>query len=189
MCKKLKEIHNLTPKDIFFKYNVKFEDRIDVKKLLGKMKIKYMCADFSQLEKDLYVAGNDAILGIASSSGDDLNIIYAEGLEENDVNYVLAHELGHCCMHLPPSAEFHVEMKTKRDIYSLNTPLYIFKRQKHIILKEKEADRFAADLLIPTCEFMNLLSSDKALTIESIAKYFSVPEHVVRVKVDAVGFN
>lgn len=179
MCKKLKEIHDLKPSDVLNKYYSQEKHPIDVRTILAKMGIDCFSVDFAKLEKDLYLSGNDAILGIACSEGDDIKILYSNELGDADANYVLAHELAHCCLHLPVTADFHVELKTENDIYSPAFKRSIFKKSK-----ENEADRFAASLLIPTDKLMEYLLEVGSPSIQTIAEYFSVPEHLARKKID-----
>lgn len=182
MCKKLKEIHGLSPNDICREYEL--EKTVDMQGLLEDMEIKCMDYDFTPLEERLCFKGNDVILGMACAGKDDLLILHSSRLNDKEKNYVLAHELAHCCIHLPVSSEYHIELKTKNDIYPIMRSLYFlinFKNRHH--QKEEEADCFAAELLIPTSEIMNVLSSDNVPTIHELSNYFCVPNYLVRLKI------
>ena len=183
MCKKLKEIHDLRADDILRKYSLLKTTigHINIVDILDFLKITYNPISFEELEKSLFLKGNDIILGMACSKGDDVRILYSEDLDAKERNYVLAHELAHCCLHLPVSAEFHVELKTKNDIYSsfLDKPL----KNNKVIKKEIEADEFAAELLIPTMDLLNYLDISESVSVQEISNYFSVPELLVHKKI------
>lgn len=184
MCQKLKEIHGLTPEEIVRKYLKEYSSgKINMTELLKKMGIQCGPTEFAPLEGELCLTGNDAILGIACSEGNALNILYAKKLDQYNINYVLAHELAHCCIHLPVSAEFHVEMMTREDIYSPDNSFFKFRRNKANMAKEEEADVFAANLLLPTHSLIDYLKQTPAPTIKTISDFFEVPEHLVRKKI------
>ena len=184
MCMKLKEIHKMQPHNILERYCQQSFDKVDILDILKRMKIQCHCVDFSSLESTLFLSGNDNIQGIAYSEGNDLKILYSNKLNQQEINYTLAHELAHCCLHLPVSADFHVEMKTRVDYYSYNSFLFIPKKGKRAKKKEIDADKFAANLLIPTSSLMNYLMSNSDLTSKSIAKHFDVPVELVYKKIE-----
>ena len=183
MCKGLKEIHDLQASDILHKYSLPktTSKHIDVFEILDHLNLTYESISFEELEKSLFLKGNDTILGMAYSKGDKVGILYSNTLCSKDINYVVAHELAHCCLHLPVSAEFHVELKTKNDIYSsfLSKPL----KNSQVLKKEKEADMFAADLLIPTEMLVSYIKNSDSLSIEDISNHFNVPELLVHKKI------
>lgn len=188
MCKKIKEIHGMHPEHILDKLNINSCDKIIAQNILEKMEISCEPIDFSPLERDLFLDENDSILGIAFSEGDELNILYSNQLRDKEKNYVLAHELAHCCLHLPVSADFHVEMKIKDDIYSNSSSSYfsIFRNKREVVLKEKEADKFSANLLLPTNLFIQTILSKSFPTIKTISDSFEVPEHLILEKIKLI---
>ena len=183
MCEKLKEIHDLKASDILRKYTDQHTviDRVNIVDILDFLKITYEGISFEELEQSLFLKGNDIILGMACSKEDEVRILYSNALNSKDSNYVLAHELAHCCLHLPVSAEFHVELKTKNDIYSsfLSKPL----KNSQVLKKEIEADIFAANLLIPSNLLFEYLNKSESVSVEDIANHFDVPEMLVHVKI------
>lgn len=184
MCKKLKEIHGMQPEDIRRKYDL--DGVINMQNLLDKMQIKHQNNNFSVLEDKLFFNGNDSIMGMACAGENDLLILCKDKLPNKVRNYVLAHELGHCCLHLPITSEYHVELKTKNDIYPIMNQLLYKLMFRNKDAKEQEADAFAANLLIPTKGFIDLLKADKTPTICDISKNFCVPEHLVRTKIELI---
>lgn len=80
----------------------------------------------------------------------------AEGLERNEQRYLAAHALGHHLLHCGNQLWF-------RDWHETN-----------VLKQEREADEFAAHLLVPESELEKL---GKPTTWE-IAEYFGIPEEI-----------
>ncbi len=85
-------------------------------------------------------------------------------LNDNESKYICAHELGHAIMHTDLSLQFFIE-----------NPLQI--KSKY----EIQADKFAAELLIPD----NLESYEcelEGMTAEELGCYFGVPKELIEYK-------
>ena len=188
MCMKIREISGLSPQEIHLKYcenpNQNLKGCVTVTELLDKIGISYKSANLCKLEQKLHLK-NDSIIGLAYSQGDNLKILYSDTLNEYEINYVLAHELGHCCMHLPVTTKFHVEMKTKQDYYFLeNKNIFsLIKCSSKKIKKEISADNFAAELLIPTDSLNAFLNSTSNISKKQISDFFKVPIPLVEKKI------
>lgn len=182
MCQKLQEIHGYQPERILSSfYNEAAPYPVDVRAILKNMEIDCLPADISTLERSLQLqAGN--ILGMSAARGNDLLIVYSDALPPDEVNHVLAHELAHCCLHLPVSSEFHVELKTTGDFYSCppQTGFDGFSPKK-----ETEADEFAARLLLPEAEFRRQLSLDPRLDAERLAAVLRVPVSLAEIRLSS----
>lgn len=181
MCIKIREVNSLTPEMVL----QKFWDQavpVDVTYILKNAGVFYQKKDFSKLESSLGIEKNDAILGLALSRGNDLGILCSTKLDKTSINYVLAHELAHCVLHLKPSAEYHVELKLSKDLFSENRTISIISRYLDS-RKELQADRFAADLLVPTNALQQFLKKKQSIDIASIANNFQVSKEVVRLKI------
>lgn len=88
-------------------------------------------------------------------------IFLNENLSENEMNLVMSHELGHAIMH------------RKLNCY--------FIRNKTLLLDskiEKEANIFAADLLIPDIEIID----NKELTTRQLSKLLGYQEEIIQLK-------
>lgn len=192
MCQKIKEIHGLQPADILSTYLDGTVPFVNMQDILSKMKIPCIKADLSGLEKELNLSKDDAIWGLAASRGKELIIAYSKNLELPMRNYVLAHELGHCCLHLPISAEFHVELKAGNDVYSDSLfslrKLPWVRRQsnsKDFLLKESEADTFAMQLLLPDFLLGKYRNRNFPPTAQALSKDFKVPIRFAQTKIDS----
>lgn len=176
VCQKIKEIHGLQPANILKTYLDSTASFFDMQDILSKMKIPCIMTDFSELEEDLNLSKDDAIWGLAASRGENLIIVYSKKLDSSMRNYVLAHELGHCCLHLPASTEFHVELKAGKDFYSFypDSSISLQKRLwmrgysslKGFLSKESEADNFAIQLLPPDFQLGKYQNGNSLLTTQ-----------------------
>ncbi len=86
----------------------------------------------------------------------------AKGLNPKEIRYLAAHALGHHLMHCGNQLSFYDWHKTS------------------LLKQEREADEFAAHLLIPQAELKRL----GHLNTWEIADYFGVPEELVRQRID-----
>lgn len=100
-------------------------------------------------------------------------IIYVNSLHHpHRQRFTLAHELAHYCRHTPIDDEF-VD--------------WIFFRGSKFSSMETEANRFAAELLMPANEFRNqIMMSPK---VEDIAKHFQVSSAAVMYRAQELGFK
>lgn len=179
MCDKLKEIHGLSPSQLLLKCWQAPEYPVDMKKVLDSLRIPFGSLDFSQLERSLHLKRDNCILGMAFSQENDLRIITSDKLDSQTANYVLAHELAHCCLHMEPTSAFHVELKTSYDIYSdlIHTPIKEIRGGD--LEKEVAADIFAARILLP---------ANFSCSAEEIPKYmeeYRVSEDIIQLKIQA----
>ena len=181
MCKKIREVNSLTPEIVLQKF---WDQKIpvDIKHILEKIGILYRENDFSKLESALRIEKDDAILGLALSHEDDLGILYSSRMDRDSTNYVLAHEFAHCVLHLEPSEKYHVELKMSKDLFSANRRKSLISRYLNSH-KELQADRFAADLLIPTEALLQFIEDVQNIDMAGIAKHFQVPKEIVRLKI------
>lgn len=89
-------------------------------------------------------------------------IWFHEGLSVDRVRFVLAHELGHLLLHSHLSQTTDLEFGGNQD--------------------DREANRFAMDLLIPS-HALNRFTRSPDLNVESIASYFGVSEGLIRTRI------
>lgn len=91
------------------------------------------------------------------------HIIYLdEGLTSNEINFVLAHELGHMLMHKNSNAMF----LDSRTFFSLSS-------------YEKEANSFAVELLLPN----SLLKEYRNISLYAIAQSVGIPNELAQLKI------
>lgn len=86
--------------------------------------------------------------------------------------FTIAHELAHYCMHSPRQDTFEDMAFFRKD----NFPPY-----------EREANRFAAELLMPEKSFREQVT--KSPQVESIAKYFKTSSSAVIYRAEELGYK
>ena len=167
MCDKLRELNGKRPE--YFSTDLRSLP-INIDKILLDNGIDIFSVEFDMLEKSLPIK-NLLITGMAYAKGDDLRILSAQGLQEVDRRFTLAHELGHCCTHMKPTHSCHIELQTNYDMLgNQNQKIEIIN-----VKKEEEADAFARNLLIPQKLLLCLLSERNDFTIEELSEIFMVP--------------
>lgn len=94
---------------------------------------------------------------------------------ENRQNFTMAHELGHYLLHVESATEdAFVDTTFFRDQGGVGTP-------SDYLIKEVEANKFAADLLMPADDFKNFVkfTSNK---VADIAQHFKVSPQAVKIR-------
>lgn len=178
MCKKLSEIHNKKPEDFL---SEGFCIPVDIESILKKWEIDCFSVDFDLIQNTLPFAGS-TITGLSYARNDDIIIFYEKNEDYKKNRFTMAHELAHCCLHMDVNSACHIELQTSKDfLYKSNRKLKIFNPKK-----EKEADKFARDLLIPTNPLIQILNKNLLNDINELAELFCVPIDVVQKKLEDI---
>lgn len=164
MCKKLNELCGMTPAKIIEEY-AKDKDSyaIDVYDILRQLKIPFYEYDFSQINVPLaaYVTGAVVL------RGDDLDMFVSKKCSDEEQRFIVAHELGHCCLHRDALKDNRVEFS--------GCPISEADKQH-----EAEADRFAMELLIPEGALQTVRGLLIRKRLEFLAECFGVTSEVMR---------
>lgn len=140
------------------------------------------CAKFLKIDVKA-VTFDEEISGIFVMKDKMAHIAYNKNEPENRIRFTVAHELGHYVLH------------------SQNTPLFIDKAEKLMFRnadsssgeyrKEREANSFAAALLMPKQillrEIENLKKSQEEETIPYLSKKFKVSEQAMTIRLTNLG--
>ncbi len=168
MCTILKNISGETALELLDSYSIPLEAPIQLSKLLQNIGVSTLGIDFSDIEaKANYDRG--AILGAAISKGENLTIFYRKQDTENRQRFTIAHELAHCCLHTENLQQNHIELRD-------NT----FPKTE----KEKAADIFAGELLIPEPLLKEIYSKFYLPSLKTLAKIFHVSTNVMAARLD-----
>lgn len=172
MCKKIRELKGLSTNDLLLKVGQTDVIPVDVAQMCYDLHIHIKPVDFASLENDASfkdaVSAKGNILGIVMAEGDELAILYRESDTKNRKRFTLAHELAHCCLHMLPNENLHVEFR--RDEASSDP-------------KEIEANTFAGELLIPEKALKEIIrdaSEIKSILIPMLSSLFVVSENVMK---------
>lgn len=169
VCKKIKELSGKKPDALLSKLGQFDSVPVDISKMCYDLGIRVQARDFTELEnsisKEIDDKGN--ILGLVLIHKDDLAILYKNTDTLNRKRFTLAHELAHCCLHIDPTADMHIEFR--RDETSQDE-------------KEKEANIFAGELLIPKKLLLDVIQKmfNGEIKVDMLAKIFVVSENVMK---------
>ena len=171
MCKILREIGGLSALELLEKYGISLSPPIDIKRLIDNIGIRLIRYDFSNAER----AGNyplDSIIGAALSDGDNLDILYSNNQTLNRVRFTITHELAHCCLHNDSLEINHLELRTN-----------------NISLKERDANIFAGELLVPYSSLITIYNQLLKPSLSGLAQIFQVSTNVMRERLEYLELN
>lgn len=164
-------LNTISPKDLLYKYNLDNSFPVDIRALLDKLDIKVIPYDFSNLEKSTYkseVLEKGSILGAVVSTDEKIGIFYNKYDSETRIRFTLAHELAHCCLH-PDDVREHIEFRSD---------------DKNPDKKEKEANIFAGELLIPEEPLRYAVENLINLNIDILTQIFAVSSNVMNARLE-----
>lgn len=169
MCEILKKINGKSSSELLREYGISLVPPIDISLLLRKIGIKEIPADFSEIE-DLIEEERGSILGITYAKDESLDIFYRSIDTENRIRFTLAHELAHCCLHADTLKKRHIEWR---------------KCETSNQSKEKEANIFAGELLIPLSSIEQIYSRFfVAPSLSALSSIFHVSTAVMAARLD-----
>lgn len=171
MCMKLSELKELSANDLLNKAGQEDVVPVDIAQLCKDLQIITSPFDFTSIENsDEYrglVEKKGNILGVVLAEKDDLAILYRIADTKNRKRFTIAHELAHCCLHMNPNEDLHIEFRTD---------------EKSKDIKEIEANIFAGELLIPEKSLRTVIA-DKQVTEELVlllSRFFVVSSNVMK---------
>jgi len=171
MSKKLNKLYKKTPSD-FLEYQS--EVPIDIYKIFSDMRIPIIEVNFDKLQKELPFE-NPLVKGLVYTKDENLFFLYSNLLKDIDIRFTLAHQLGHCCIHMNEFSTYHIELDPLKDIHGTVDGGYKFFNNQ----KEAEANKFARDLLIPTDQIMDILQHGDIENSEQLADMFKVSKELI----------
>ena len=130
----------------------------DIVKLIGLLKIKIIYK---------YLPENKKARSMRNEFGDEF-IYISPDVSENELNFILAHELGHLMLHESISCHYYNETFTNRDRL------------------EFEANYFALELLMPSD--IDLYEIE-GLTAEQLSSMYGIPFYFILYKIDELKKN
>lgn len=169
--KVLEMLNSTSAKDLLYKYNLDNSFPVDIRTLLDKLDIKVIPHDFSNLEKSTYkseVLEKGAILGAVVSTDEKIGIFYNKHDSETRIRFTLAHELAHCCLH-PEDVREHIEFRSD---------------DKNPNEKEREANIFAGELLIPEEPLRYAVENLINPKIDILTQIFEVSSNVMKARLE-----
>lgn len=173
MCKILKDIQGKTATELLDIYTTDKSIPIDIYRLLDEIGIKIKSIDFSDVEEKIGYKRGD-ILGATLIDGEEVEIFYRAGVSENRKKFTIAHELAHCCCHSELLKNTHIQLRKESECEKL---------------KEKEANVFAGELLIPEERLKEYYGKLILPSLSVLAEIFSVSTSVMGARLDYLNLS
>ena len=142
---------------------------VDLNKVLKKEKIEVAEKDFTEYENKV----NKQISGMLYIDGNTKLIFVNKRDNKGRQNFTIAHELGHYFLHGGKESSNEVFVSFRGDHN----------------LREAEADRFAAELLLPAGRVREEYKSVIYPTVSYLAEKFNVSKQAMGIKLDQMGLS
>lgn len=170
MCEKLKELNGKTPE--YFLSQTKQNDNIvvDIEKIIQSFGIRLLARTFQDIEE----IEKEDVAGLVLLNGDDVGIFYDSEAPLARQRFIVAHELGHCCLHGDSLKAGYIEFLHKNGF-----------EDSH----ESEASEFAANLLIQKKSLLLIYQQLIFPTVDTLADIFGVPEHLMKFRLEKLGIK
>lgn len=163
MCPPINRIYRKTPMEILKEYGDLDCIPINLTMLLQNIGISALPMDFTDLEKSLH---KGHILGLVLKDTKNAVIYYSKNDSVNRQRFTIAHELGHICNHLVPDSDDYPYIDWRIEEESETE-------------KEKMANIFAGELLIPLPKLKDVYMSMTFPFSSDLAKQFGISENVM----------
>lgn len=168
MCKILKSIHGKTAEEILNEYGQDDSIPVNLNNLLLNIGLSALPFDFTEYEKMIHVPKGD-VLGLVLAKGDNAAIFFKKDDSLNRQRFTIAHELAHCCLGFTNGNEPHIEFRLD---------------EQDKDNREKEADIFAGELLIPLKKLQTVYLNLPVQDSVTLASKFAVSVNVMEARLN-----
>lgn len=161
MCQRLIELNGKSAEEILKRSGQADNVPVNLEKIIETIKVYKHPRTFEDIEK----IEKREVAGLVLLSGDDIGIFYDMDASIEQKRFIIAHEIGHCCLHGDTLKDGYIEFLHK-DGYEND--------------HEKEASLFAARLLIPEEPLISIYNKLILPTLNGLADIFEVPKHLMK---------
>lgn len=161
MCQRLIELNGKSAEEILKSSGQANKVPVNLEKIIETIKVYKHPRTFEDIEK----IEKREVAGLVLLSGDDIGIFYDIDASIEQKRFIIAHEIGHCCLHGDTLKDGYIEFLHK-DGYEND--------------HEKEASLFAARLLIPEEPLISTYNKLILPTLNGLADIFEVPKHLMK---------
>lgn len=170
----LEELSGKTAPELLKQYNISTVPPINISLLLQRIGILEIPYDFSEVENAMGYSHGD-VLGATFATENKVGIFYRSSDTLNRKRFTLAHEIAHCCLHKDSLERKHIEL---RSCQTENNG------------KERDANIFAGELLIPTSSLRKIHSQLLvAPSLSDLSKIFAVSTNVMAARLDYLNLS
>ncbi len=171
MSEKLNDVRGMSPQDVLEKYSEKSDVyAVDISEIMEKIGIYVIPFDFSEINQKLKCSVYGAII----TDKENLGVFVSKKCSKAEKRFILAHELGHCCLHSHTLRKNKIECASDFD-----------SDDEH----EHAADVFADQILLPKKEFLEVCNSFIEKDVDTIAEIFCVPAKCVKRRMKALNIG
>ena len=160
MSMKLKELNGMSAEAILERSGQLEFGIVDLEKIINDLDISIYPRTFDDIEE----IKKTEVAGLVLLNGDDIGIFYDIEAPIERKRFIIAHELGHCCLHGEILKDGYIEFLRKNGF-----------EDEH----ETEASAFAARLLIPKKLLINVYNKLLIPSLDGLAEIFQVPKHLM----------
>ena len=170
MCKRLEELNGLSAEYILKKSGQLENVPVDLEKVIETINVYKHPRTFSDLEE----LQKREIAGLVLLDGDDVGIFYDIDAPLPKKRFIIAHEIGHCCLHGESLKNGYIEFLAKDGF-----------ENEH----EVEASVFAARLLIPEQALKDVCRKLLLPSLDALADIFEVPTKLMRYRLEELNMK
>lgn len=171
MCKKLNELCGKTPEELLSKCDELDKIPVNVERLVKKLGIALIPDTFNDIEK---IHNDGEIWGLVLEQDDDVGIFYKSTVGDHKRRFTIAHELAHCCNDSDILKDGYIEYR---------------KEMNSDIPREKAANIFAGELLIPRDSLEYAIQRLRKPSLRGLAELFEVSVQVMRARLEHLGLD
>lgn len=161
MCQRLNELRGKSAEEILKISGQADKVPVDLEKIIETINVYKQPRTFDDIEK----IENREVAGLVLLHGDDIGIFYDIEASIEQKRFIIAHEIGHCCLHGNILKDGYIEFLHK-DGYENN--------------HETAASLFAARLLIPEQSLISTYNKLILPSLSGLADIFEVPTHLMK---------
>lgn len=165
MCQRLVDLNGKSAEEILKSSGQTDVIPVNLEKIITTINVYKHPRTFDDIEK---IEGRD-VAGLVLLNNDDIGIFYDSEVSLAQKRFIIAHEIGHCCLHGDTLKDGYIEF-LHNDGYE----------NQH----EIEASAFASRLLIPEQSLIAVYNKLILPSINGLCDIFEVPSHLMKFRLE-----
>lgn len=161
MCKRLIELNGKSAEEILNLSGQANRVPVDLEKIINDININIYARTFADIEE----IEKRQVAGLVLVNDDDVGVFYDVEAPVEQKRFIIAHEIGHCCLHGDTLKDGYIEF-LHNDGFENN--------------HEKEASIFASKLLIPKQSLITIYNKLILPSLSGLSEIFEVPKRLMQ---------
>lgn len=170
MCERLKELNGKSAEDLLTLSGQAQNVPVDLDKIIKTIQV----FKFPRTFDDIEALEKQEVAGLVLLAEDDVGIFYDKDAPISQKRFIIAHEIGHCCLHNEILENGYIEFLHK-DGYE----------NEH----ETAASLFAARLLIPESPLISIYNKLILPSLNGLSDIFEVPNHLMKRRLEGLNMK